>query len=80
MALGCRKDSIVQVAYGYGLYSGLGLHQAASRLEAGDSDVERQYPTATHHDRELGTTVLCCTPSMLLFWARPLAIWESFRN
>ena len=68
-ALGCRKDSIVQVAYGYGLFTGgLGLHQAASRLEAmvipmSSGNTQRQLIMM----RELGTTVLCCTPSYAAF-------------
>jgi phenylacetate-CoA ligase len=68
-ALGCCKDSIVQVAYGYGLFTGgLGLHQAASRLEAmvipmSSGNTQRQLIMM----KELGTTVLCCTPSYAAF-------------
>jgi phenylacetate-CoA ligase len=68
-ALGCTKDSIVQVAYGYGLFTGgLGLHQAASRLEAmvipmSSGNTPRQLIMM----KELGTTVLCCTPSYAAF-------------
>ncbi|MFZ7104335.1 MAG: phenylacetate--CoA ligase family protein, partial [Peptococcaceae bacterium] len=68
-ALGCTKGSIVQVAYGYGLFTGgLGLHQAASRIGAmvipmSSGNTQRQLIMM----RELGTTILCCTPSYAAF-------------
>jgi phenylacetate-CoA ligase len=68
-ALGCKNDSIVQVAYGYGLFTGgLGLHQGASSLGAmvipmSSGNTQRQLIMM----KELGTTVLCCTPSYAAF-------------
>ncbi len=68
-ALGCSKESIVQVAYGYGLFTGgLGLHQAASRIGAmvipmSSGNTQRQLIMM----KELGTTILCCTPSYAAF-------------
>ncbi len=66
---GCGKESVVQVAYGYGLFTGgLGLHQAASRLGAmvipmSSGNTQRQLLMM----KELGTTILCCTPSYAVF-------------
>jgi phenylacetate-CoA ligase len=66
---GCGKESVVQVAYGYGLFTGgLGLHQAASRLGAmvipmSSGNTQRQLLLM----KELGTTILCCTPSYAVF-------------
>ncbi len=68
-ALGCGKESVVQVAYGYGLFTGgLGLHQAASRIGAmvipmSSGNTQRQLIMM----KELGTTILCCTPSYAAF-------------
>ncbi len=67
--LGCGQESVVQVAYGYGLFTGgLGLHQAASRLKAmvipmSSGNTQRQLIMM----KELGTTILCSTPSYALF-------------
>ena len=64
-AAGCTDDDIVQVAYGYGLFTGgLGAHQGASRLGAmvipmSSGNTQRQIMMM----RELGSTMLCCTPS-----------------
>jgi phenylacetate-CoA ligase len=68
-ALGANSDSIVQVAYGYGLFTGgLGLHQAATRLGAmvipmSGGNTQRQLMMM----KELGTTILCCTPSYAIY-------------
>ncbi|MFA5629756.1 MAG: phenylacetate--CoA ligase [Dehalococcoidales bacterium] len=68
-ALGANSDSIVQVAYGYGLFTGgLGLHQAATRLGAmvipmSGGNTQRQLMMM----EELGTTILCCTPSYAIY-------------
>ncbi len=64
-AAGGGKDDIVQVAYGYGLFTGgLGAHQGASRIGAmtvpmSSGNTQRQIMMM----RELGATMLCCTPS-----------------
>ena len=64
-AAGCGPNDVVQVCYGYGLFTGgLGLHQGASRLGAmvipmSSGNTQRQIMMM----RELGSTMLCCTPS-----------------
>lgn len=68
-AAGCGKDDIVQVAYGYGLFTGgLGAHQGADRVGAmvvpmSSGNTQRQIMMM----RELGATMLCCTPSYATF-------------
>ncbi|MHB8893874.1 MAG: phenylacetate--CoA ligase family protein [Candidatus Geothermincolia bacterium] len=67
----CNADSsdIVQVAYGYGLFTGgLGLHYGTEKLGASvipisGGNTKRQIRIMA----DLGTTVLCCTPSYALF-------------
>ena len=63
-----RKEDIVQVAYGYGLFTGgLGLHQGAGRIgctvvPASSGMTERQIMLM----KDFGVTALCCTPSYAL--------------
>ena len=63
-----RKEDIVQVAYGYGLFTGgLGLHQGASRVgctivPTSSGMTERQIMLM----KDFGTTALFCTPSYAL--------------
>jgi len=69
----CNADSsdIVQVAYGYGLFTGgLGLHYGVEKLGASvipisGGNTKRQIRMMA----DLGSTVLCCTPSYALFMA-----------
>jgi phenylacetate-CoA ligase len=67
----CKADSsdIVQVAYGYGLFTGgLGLHYGTEKL--GASVVPISVGNTKRQIRmmaDLGATVLCCTPSYALF-------------
>ena len=62
---GADKDDVVQVCYGYGLFTGgLGAHQGATNVGAmvvpmSSGNTQRQLMMM----QELGTTVLCCTPS-----------------
>ncbi len=64
-AAGCTKDDIVQVCYGYGLFTGgLGAHQGASKIGAmvipmSSGNTQRQIMMM----KELGVSMLCCTPS-----------------
>lgn len=64
-AAGGGQDDIVQVCYGYGLFTGgLGAHQGADRVGAmvipmSSGNTQRQIMMMT----ELGATMLCCTPS-----------------
>ena len=65
VAAGGNKDDIVQVCYGYGLFTGgLGAHQGATKIGAmtipmSSGNTARQIMMM----RELGSTILCCTPS-----------------
>ena len=68
---GVTSQDVVQVAYGYGLFTGgLGLHYGAERLgtkviPASTGNTKRQLKLM----RDLGSTVICCTPSYGLFLA-----------
>ena len=65
---GVTKDDIIQVAYGYGLFTGgLGAHYGAERLGA------MVVPMSTGNSKKLttmmvdfGATAIACTPSYLL--------------
>ena len=65
---GATANDVVQVAYGYGLFTGgLGLHYGAERLGAltipiSGGNTDRQLMLI----KDLGTTFLCCTPSYAL--------------
>ena len=67
-AAGADEEDIVQVAYGYGLFTGgLGLHYGIEKLGAtaipmSGGNTERQLMLI----RDFGTTVLACTPSYAL--------------
>lgn len=66
---GATKNSIVHVAYGYGLFTGgLGAHYGAERLgaavvPASSGNTKRQLDLL----RDFGADVLCCTPSYALY-------------
>lgn len=66
---GATENDIVQVAYGYGLFTGgLGAHYAAELIGAAvipisGSNTRRQLMLM----QDFGTTVLCCTPSFALY-------------
>ncbi len=70
-AAGVRKEDIVQNAYGYGLFTGgLGFHYAAEKIgatvvPASSGNTQRQIELM----RDLGTTVICCTPSYMIYLA-----------
>ncbi len=63
------KEDVVQVAYGYGLFTGgLGVHYGAERIGASvipisGGNTQRQVMLM----QDFGTTVLACTPSYALF-------------
>lgn len=73
-AAGCSKEDIVQVSYGYGLFTGgLGADGGAMRLgataiPASTGNTQRQI-TIMH---DFGSTVLCSTPSYALHLAEVL--------
>ena len=64
-AAGAGKDDIIQVTYGYGLFTGgLGAHQGATEVGAmvipmSSGNTQRQIMMM----KDLGVTFLCCTPS-----------------
>jgi phenylacetate-CoA ligase len=66
---GTSDEDVVQVAYGYGLFTGgLGLHYGAELLGASvipisGSNTQRQLMLM----QDFGTTVVCCTPSFVLY-------------
>ena len=73
-ATGGDENSVVQVAYGYGLFTGgLGAHGGAQRIGAtvipiSSGNTERQIRFMC----ELGTTHLCCTPSYAMYLAETI--------
>lgn len=68
-AAGADRKSIVQVAYGYGLFTGgLGAHGGTEKLGAmaipiSSGNTERQIRFMC----DMGTTHLCCTPSYAMY-------------
>jgi phenylacetate-CoA ligase len=65
---GVSKDDMVQVAYGYGLFTGgLGIHYGTENLGASvipisGGNTQKQIQLL----QDFGSTVLCCTPSYAL--------------
>jgi phenylacetate-CoA ligase len=65
---GTSRDSVIQIAYGYGLFTGgLGAHYGAERIGASvipisGGNTKRQIMLM----EDFGTTVLACTPSYAL--------------
>ena len=65
VAAGGSKEDVVQVCYGYGLFTGgSGLHGGSHKvgcltlpMSSGNTDRQIQFM------RDLGSTILCCTPS-----------------
>jgi phenylacetate-CoA ligase len=72
---GADKSSVIQVAYGYGLFTGgLGLHGGAEYLGASvipisSGNTQRQILLM----KDFKSTVLCCTPSYALTLAEAIA-------
>ncbi len=71
---GATKESFIQVAYGYGLFTGgLGAHYGAERVGASvipisGGNTKRQLQIM----KDFGTTILACTPSYALFMAEEM--------
>lgn len=65
MAAGGTKEDVVQVSYGYGLFTGgMGIHGGSHKvgcltLPMSSGNTERQIMFL----QDLGATILCCTPS-----------------
>ena len=74
MAAGVTSEDIMQVSYGYGLFTGgLGAHDGgtligASIVPTGSGNTEKQI-TLMH---DFGSTVLACTPSYALYLAETI--------
>lgn len=71
VAFGVTKEDIIQIAYGYGLFTGgLGFHYGALALgativPASAGNTRRQIELM----KDFGTTVIACTPSYALYLA-----------
>ena len=69
VSCGVTSDDIMQISYGYGLFTGgLGFHYAAERIGAtvipiSAGNTARQVELM----KDLGTTVIACTPSYMLY-------------
>jgi phenylacetate-CoA ligase len=76
---GVHRDDMVQVAYGYGLFTGgLGLHYGCENLGAtvipiSGGNTQKQLQLM----EDFGTTVLACTRRIRFFWLKPLRKPES---
>ncbi len=74
VSAGASKSSVVQVCYGYGLFTGgLGLHYGSELLgavtiPASSGNTARQLQMM----EDFGTEVLCCTPSYAIYLAEAL--------
>ena len=68
-SVGLGRGDIIQVSYGYGLFTGgLGLHYGSERIGAtvlptGTGNTERQIELM----QDLGSTAIACTPSYFLY-------------
>ncbi len=74
VAAGGTNEDVVQVAYGYGLFTGgAGLHGGSHKvgsltLPMSSGNTERQIQFMT----DLGATILCCTPSYAAYLGESL--------
>ena len=73
-AAGATEDDIIQVAYGFGLFTGgFGAYQGADKIGAmvlpmSSGNTQRQIIMM----RDLGSTILCCTPSYAVYLGETL--------
>ena len=73
-AAGTRRDDVIHIAYGYGLFTGgLGFHYGAQKIgtaivPVGGGMTQRQIKLM----KDLGVTVLCCTPSFAVYLAETM--------
>ena len=74
VAAGGNSHSVVQVAYGYGLFTGgLGMHYGVEKLGGSvipisGGNTKRQIMIM----KDFGSTILCCTPSYALYLAEAI--------
>ena len=73
-AVGADEEDVVHVSYGYGLFTGgLGLHGGAHKagcmtIPVSSCNTDRQIQFMT----DLGSTILCCTPSYAAYLAESI--------
>ena len=71
---GTRRNDVIHIAYGYGLFTGgLGFHYGAQKIgtaivPVGGGMTQRQIKLM----KDLGVTVLCCTPSFAVYLAETM--------
>jgi phenylacetate-CoA ligase len=71
---GGRKEDVIHIAYGYGLFTGgLGFHYGAQKIgtmivPVSGGMTQRQIKLM----KDLGATVLCCTPSFAVYLAETM--------
>ncbi len=74
VSAGAHSNSIIQISYGYGLFTGgLGIHYGSERLGASvipmsGGNTAKQIMLM----RDFGATVLCCTPSYAIHLAEKI--------
>lgn len=75
VAAGANSDSIIHIAYGYGLFTGgLGAHYGAERIGATVVPISGgQTMRQVKMMKDLGTTLLACTPSYALYIAETIS-------
>jgi phenylacetate-CoA ligase len=74
VAAGGTKDDVVHISYGYGLFTGgMGLNGGSHKagcltlpMSSGNTDRQIQFMT------DIGSTILCCTPSYAEFLAETI--------
>ena len=74
VAAGATREDVVHVAYGYGLFTGgSGLHGGSHKvgcltlpMSSGNTDRQLMFMT------DLGSTILCCTPSYAAYLAESI--------
>jgi len=74
VAAGADKDDVCQIAYGFGLFTGgAGLNGGSHKvgcltlpMSSGNTDRQLQFMT------DLGSTILCCTPSYAAYLAESI--------
>ncbi len=73
--VGGRREDVIHIAYGYGLFTGgLGFHYGAQKIgteivPASGGMTQRQIKLM----KDLGVTILCCTPSFAVYLAETMA-------
>lgn len=74
-AIGASKGDFIQVAYGYGMFTGgFGLHGGATKIGATVIPVSSgNTPRQITFMQDFGSTILCCTPSYAAYLGEALS-------